>query len=185
MRVSREQANANRERVVKTAARLFRERGFDGIGLADLMKEAGLTHGGFYRQFPSKEALLTEATGCAVSQTSDYLAGVPAADRAAVYLSQEHRANPGLGCAIAALAGDVARADAKTQAAFAAGVERLLACVGGEGAAASGSARADAIQTLSALVGALVIARATATGAPDLSDEVLATVRRRLAGDAG
>jgi TetR/AcrR family transcriptional repressor of nem operon len=183
VRVSREQANANRERVIETAARLFRERGFDGIGLADLMKEAGLTHGGFYRQFPSKDALLAEATSCASSQTAGYLAAVPATERVATYLSSEHRANPGSGCAIAALAGDVARADTKTQAAFAAGVESLLACVGGEEAGTSEPARAEAIQTLSTLVGALVIARATAMGAPDLSDEVLATVRDRLAGD--
>jgi TetR/AcrR family transcriptional repressor of nem operon len=171
--------------VVKTAARLFRERGFDGIGLADLMKEAGLTHGGFYRQFPSKDALLAEAAGCALLQTSDYLAAVPVAVRIAAYLSPDHRANLGSGCAIAALGADAARADPQTQATFAQGIERLLACIGGEDAVEGGAARSDAIQTLSALVGALVISRATATGAPDLSDEVLATVRKRLTGDGG
>ena len=184
MRVSREQAKANRQRVVETAARLFRERGFDGIGLADLMKEAGLTHGGFYRQFPSKDALLMEAMTRAFSQSADQLASRSADQRIAAYLSKAHRRNPGSGCAIAALGADVARAEAETQAAFAVGVERLLACVGGDDAAGGGAARAEAIRTLAALVGALVIARATALGAPELSDEVLTTVRDGLASHA-
>src|SRR3569833_2420675 len=62
-RVSQAQARENRDRVVRTAARLFRERGVEGVSVSDLMAEAGLTHGGFYKQFPSKEALVAEATG--------------------------------------------------------------------------------------------------------------------------
>ena len=67
MKVTREQAAQNRERIVEAAAQLFRERGFDGIGVADLMKEAGLTHGGFYGQFSSKEDLIAEASARALA----------------------------------------------------------------------------------------------------------------------
>jgi len=69
MRVSREQAAENRQRVVETAARLFRERGYDGIGVADLMREAGLTHGGFYGQFESKEQLMAEASASVLQKS--------------------------------------------------------------------------------------------------------------------
>ena len=76
MKVSREQAAQNRERIVETAAQLFRERGFEGIGIADLMKEAGLTHGGFYGHFSSKEELIAEASARALTGTFDGIAWV-------------------------------------------------------------------------------------------------------------
>src|ERR1051326_1600030 len=76
MKVSREQAAENRERIVQVAAKLFRERGFDGIGVADLMKAAGLTHGGFYGNFSSKDDLVAEASGRALKELSEYWATV-------------------------------------------------------------------------------------------------------------
>ena len=116
MKVSREQAVQNRERIVEAAAQLFRERGFDGIGVADLMKEAGLTHGGFYGHFSSKEDLIAEASARALtrsladwSKVADRASGDPLSAVAGFYLSSRHRDNPGAGCLLAALGPDVSR----------------------------------------------------------------------------
>src|SRR5436309_5673136 len=105
MKVTREQAKLNRERVVDTAARQFRERGFEGVGVADLMKAAGLTHGGFYAQFDSKQHLMAEACEQALEESKrmwrDALERAPKRPLAAIashYLSREHRDNPGAGC---------------------------------------------------------------------------------------
>src|SRR4029453_7826596 len=98
MKVSREQAGQNRERIIEAAARLFRERGFEGIGVADLMKEAGLTHGGFYCHFSSKEVLIAEAAALALPRSLALLStrpartsGDPLSDIAGAYLSSGHR----------------------------------------------------------------------------------------------
>ena len=116
MKVSREQAAQNRERIVEAAAQLFRERGFDGIGVADLMKEAGLTHGGFYGHFSSKEDLIAEASARALtrslavwSKLADRASGDPLSAVAGAYLTSRHRDNPGAGCLLAALGPDVSR----------------------------------------------------------------------------
>jgi TetR/AcrR family transcriptional repressor of nem operon len=116
MKVSREQAAQNRERIIEAAAQLFRKRGFDGIGVADLMKEAGLTHGGFYGHFASKEDLIAEASARALtdsvavwSKLADRASGDPLSAVAGAYLTSRHRDNPGAGCLLAALGPDVAR----------------------------------------------------------------------------
>src|SRR5687767_6494448 len=116
MKVSREQAAENRERVVQVAAKLFRERGFDGIGVADLMKAAGLTHGGFYGNFASKDDLAAEASSRAMDETlqnwSTVVAKEPGAGFSRIvdrYVSEGHRDNPGKGCLIAALGSDIRR----------------------------------------------------------------------------
>src|SRR3954466_10199923 len=108
MKVSREQAALNRERIVETAAQLFRQRGFDGIGVADLMKEAGLTHGGFYGHFSSKEELIAEASARALMRSLGVLSkvaqrapGDPLSAVAGAYLTSSHRDNPGAGCLLA------------------------------------------------------------------------------------
>src|SRR5438309_11707248 len=105
MKVSREQAARNRERIVETAAQRFRERGFEGIGVADLMKEAGLTHGGFYGHFSSKEDLIAEASARALAQSlalwgklADRAPGDPLSALAGAYLISRHRDHPGAGC---------------------------------------------------------------------------------------
>src|ERR1700754_5116788 len=98
-RVSQAQAQENRRKVVHTAARLFRERGIDGVSVADVMAAAGLTHGGFYRQFASKEALVAEAVAQAFAEQAERLTGYD--NRAAFvadYLSPAHRDDPGPGC---------------------------------------------------------------------------------------
>src|SRR3954454_11042529 len=116
-RVSQAQARENRKRIVETASRLFRERGVAAVSVADVMAAAGLTHGGFYKQFASKEALVAEAVGQAFAEQAERLAGYRQRDehdaaRAAfltTYLSGEHRDDRGLGCPTAGFGGDLAR----------------------------------------------------------------------------
>src|SRR3954469_8334866 len=96
-RVSKEQAQANRQHAVEAAARLFRERGIAGVSVADVMAEVGLTHGGFYKQFASKEALVAEAVGAAFTEQAAGLT-TPGPEFFAHYLSAEHRDSPGHGC---------------------------------------------------------------------------------------
>jgi TetR/AcrR family transcriptional regulator, transcriptional repressor for nem operon len=116
MRVSREKAQKNRNLIIETAARLLRERGFEGIGVADIMEAAGFTHGGFYRNFASKDDLTTQATEHAAAAMKATvmaeLAQLPDEPfRAFVecYVSQSHRENPGSGCVLPALAAEAAR----------------------------------------------------------------------------
>ena len=133
MKVSREQAAENRERIVQVAAKLFRERGFDGIGVADLMKAAGLTHGGFYGHFASKEDLAAEASGRALEELSQYWSTVieKAPDEAFLkivnrYLSEGHRDAPGGGCLVAALGSDVGRQARPVRRVVTAGIEAFI-----------------------------------------------------------
>ncbi|MFL5205584.1 MAG: TetR/AcrR family transcriptional regulator, partial [Microvirga sp.] len=152
MRVSREQADKNREHVIDIASRLFRERGFEGIGVADLMKEAGLTHGGFYGQFKSKEDLKVQASRRALSRNKDrwakVIAETPSEKLAALarfYLSDAHRDRRGEGCALAALGGDAPRYGPELQAAFKDGIEGYLELLDGIMCASSGEERRDKI----------------------------------------
>jgi TetR/AcrR family transcriptional repressor of nem operon len=184
MRVTKEKAEENRERIVAAASRLFREKGFDGVGLDAIMDRAGLTHGGFYRHFASKDALAEEAVsrGLAASASrQDTYASL--ADFVAAYLSPAHRDNPGGGCVMAALGGDIARQNPGVRRALTGYVSeqvvRLARRIGGRRAAA----RKQAIATLSGLVGALVLARAVDD--PALSDEILAAARGAYGADQG
>jgi len=179
MKVSREQAALNRERILEAAAHLFRERGFDGIGVADLMKEAGLTHGGFYGHFSSKEELIREASARALTNTFALLseqaergAGDPLAAVANSYLSSRHRDDPGTGCLLAALGPDVSRqgrAVRRTVTEYVRStVDLLTTLVPGKSKAAR---RQKAISTYATLVGTMVMARAVDDRA--LSQEIL------------
>jgi TetR/AcrR family transcriptional repressor of nem operon len=175
MKVTREQRAENRSRILDEASRLFRLHGADGVGVAEITKAASLTHGGFYGHFVSKEALLTEALTHALAQATKQVAeagpgGLAAYSKA--YASNHHLNDPGNGCAIAALGSDVARQPAGVQQAFAAGVRTFL-----EAAAAGAESRATALQRVSALVGAMVIARAVADVDHPLAAEVLAQAR--------
>src|SRR5689334_15761190 len=109
MRVTKAQAQENRARILQTASTLFRERGFDGVGVADLMGAAGFTHGGFYKHFKSKADLMAESAAWGLSRTSALAGGVPAAEFVKRYVSREHRDALGDGCTLAALSGDAAR----------------------------------------------------------------------------
>jgi TetR/AcrR family transcriptional repressor of nem operon len=187
MRVSRKQADRNREHVIDVASRLFRERGFEGIGVADLMKEAGLTHGGFYGQFKSKEDLKVEASRRALSRNKDrwaqVLAETPSDKLAALarfYLSDAHRDRRGEGCALAALGGDAPRYSPELQAAFKDGIEGYLELLDGIMSASSGEERRDkSIAALSTMVGALILSRAV--GDETLSQKILSAAADEIA----
>jgi TetR/AcrR family transcriptional repressor of nem operon len=187
MRVSRKQADRNREHVIDVASRLFRERGFEGIGVADLMKEAGLTHGGFYGQFRSKEDLKVEASRRALSRNKDrwaqVLAETPSDKLAALarfYLSDAHRDRRGEGCALAALGGETPRYSPELQAAFKDGIEGYLGLLDEVVPASSGEdRRTKSIAALSTMVGALVLSRAV--GDEALSQRILSAAADEIA----
>ncbi len=130
MRVTREKAAANRERIIDAAGALFRSKGFGGIGLADIMKAADLTHGGFYGHFSSKDDLVKQASQRAMARAAanwgKVVAAAPDQPFAALlehYLSSNHRDDPGRGCAFAALGADAARSGKVVRDAFAEGLE--------------------------------------------------------------
>lgn len=167
MRVSRAQAAENRQNVINEASRLFREHGFDGIGLKDLMQGAGLTQGAFYKQFASKADLAAQAAGQAMaSGKRRWMAAAEANPQdplgavIAFYLSMEHRADRTDGCPIVALGADAARQNADVKAAFEAGIREYLDMLGpwvGDAESDAPSGRAMAIA--STMIGAMVIAR--------------------------
>jgi TetR/AcrR family transcriptional repressor of nem operon len=177
MRVSREKAAENRERIVKTAARLFRENGFDGVGVDAIMKEAGLTHGGFYGHFASKDDLATEAVTLALQQGTEWLSrSSDLDDFVADYLSERHRADLANGCALAALGADMVRQGEGVRRGLTANLRAQLdrfADLFRDGTAAR--RRKRAITTLAGIVGALTLARAVNDRA--LSREILAAAR--------
>lgn len=164
MRVSRQQAAENRKRVIETASRLFRENGFDGIGLKDLMAGAGLTQGGFYKQFASKDELVALATRRALESVSERWSTAAAARpddslRAVCefYLSRGHSAERADGCPIVALGSDAARQGPDVKAVFEEGMLGYLDMVTGW----LGEGREDeAMVVLSTMVGALLLSRA-------------------------
>jgi TetR/AcrR family transcriptional repressor of nem operon len=186
MRVSREQMAENRERILETAATLFRERGFDGVGVADVMKAVGLTHGGFYGHFSSKEDLAAQALGRAFVHSGHWLAEAKAAEPQAPmqaivdrYLSPSHRDDFGHGCPVAALGSDVAR---QGEASRRAATEGVRAAIKDFSVITPGTnadeRRISAIAGYATLVGALVLARMVDD--PALSDEILAAARAAL-----
>jgi len=175
--VSREAAAATRERILEVAGTLFRERGFDGIGVADIMKRAGLTHGGFYGHFASKDDLAAEITGRVVSregwmQRLSGKANPSLKDVVRGYLTTRHRDDPGTGCLFAALGSDVARQPTAVRRAFTDGlknrVDALRELIPGRSAAAR---RRQALATISGMVGALMLSRAVDD--PKLSADIL------------
>jgi TetR/AcrR family transcriptional repressor of nem operon len=186
MRVSREQAALNRERIIEAAGALFREKGFGGIGVADIMQAADLTHGGFYGHFASKDDLVAQASKRAMARAATnwerVVADAPDTPFAALlkhYLSERHRDDPGKGCVFAALAADASRSGKVVRSAFAEGLEPLLDILTDAIPDRSKAARRrKAVAAMAALVGALGLARAT-EGTP-LSDEILDAARREL-----
>jgi TetR/AcrR family transcriptional regulator, transcriptional repressor for nem operon len=173
-------------RLVESAAARFKERGVDGISLADLMKDLELTHGGFYKHFTSRDELVTEALELALAQSGrtmrDRLFGGDKPDVAGFvdfYLDESHRDGRAAGCAVAALVGDAPRKSAAVQAQFRKQIERNLETLGEAlGPGSADESRATALLILSALYGALTMARAV--GDSPLSREVLRTVRKRI-----
>jgi TetR/AcrR family transcriptional regulator, transcriptional repressor for nem operon len=186
MRVSREKAAAHRERIIEAASALFRAKGFDGIGVADIMKAADLTHGGFYGHFSSKDDLVAQSNKRTMARAAENWSKITGSDqkepfRALLdhYLSPRHRDDPGHGCGFAALGNDVARSSKVVRKAFAEGLEPsldiLAQAIPGKSKAVR---RRKALTAMAALVGALTLARAVEDTA--LSDEMLDAVRREL-----
>ena len=192
MRVSRVQAAENRQTVIEVASRLFRERGFDGIGLKDLMKGAGLTQGAFYKQFASKEDLAAQASRRALESASrrwsDAAAANPKDPLAAVmafYLSMGHREERMDGCPIVALGADAARQSIDVKASFEVGIKAHLEMLGRMIAETDGEEpKGKAMAILSTMVGALTLSRVV--NDPDLAQAFLdaATEQVRKAIDA-
>ena len=180
MKVSKETSAKHRDELLKAASRLFRERGFDKVGIAEIAAAAGLTHGAFYTHFESKEALCTEAiarasgrSGTALESTVSWRTSVEA------YLSPKHVRDRANGCPFAALGGDVPRESETIKAAFSDALQRSIHAVAArldhKGEATS---RDDAILALATMVGALVLARTAVT--PQLRDEILGAARNKL-----
>jgi TetR/AcrR family transcriptional repressor of nem operon len=180
MKVTKAQAQANRALVVETASQLFRERGFDGVGVAELMAAAGFTHGGFYKHFGSKADLMAESTACGIAQTTALSAGLDAPTFVRHYLSRQHRDGRATGCTMAALGADAARQPEPVRIAFEDGVENLVTALSQQGgalnAADAARARARVLDVLAHAVGALVMSRACPDDSP-LADEFLAVSR--------
>lgn len=179
MRITREKKQENHDRIVAIAAEMFRERGFDGVGVADLMERAGLTHGGFYNHFASKQDLIAEAATRGFAETSERYAGQDVARVIDAYVSRAHRDARGQGCPAAALSGEAARLPDETRAVFGKGIAGLLAGLQRDLAATApseGQARAQAISLLAQAVGAIVLSRAC-PDASALADEIIDTCR--------
>lgn len=185
MKVTKTQALENRARIVETASTLFRERGYDGVSVADLMAAAGFTHGGFYKHFGSKADLMAEAAVSGFSQSAANVSGLDGATIVKEYLSRKHRDERGNGCTFAALSGDAARQPESIKQAFATGIESELATRARKDSALSEGAKREArarrIDTLAHVVGALVLSRACPDDSP-LADEILEVCRTRILG---
>ncbi|MBH5367126.1 TetR/AcrR family transcriptional regulator [Bradyrhizobium glycinis] len=180
MRYSREHKQETHDRIVKKASVRLREKGAHGIGVADLMKEAGLTHGGFYAHFDSREALVIEAFAYAMDRSMEHwrkLTGEAAPEKrlaliAESYLSTLHRDNPGHGCSIPALGAEIARESPKTRKAFAGKLDEMIETLTDTiPNMPRKAARKQAIATLATMAGTMLLARIA--GSSELSDEML------------
>lgn len=189
MRVSREKAQESREHVISTAARLLRERGFEGIGVADIMKAAGMTHGGFYRHFESKDDLAVKASERAIADTKavivDELSKKPSDPLRVLierYVSSSHRDDPGTGCILPALAADAARRDDPAlRQVFTANIQEYLdqlALLLAARPAANGVRTPAAI--LAEIVGAVILSRVITDDA--VADQLIADVVEDIVG---
>jgi TetR/AcrR family transcriptional repressor of nem operon len=181
MKVSKETSARHREALLGAASRLFRDKGFDKVGIAEIAAAAGLTHGAFYTHFASKDELCAEAATASLRRGAETLHG--SGDRRAyieAYLSPRHVRDRRNGCPIAAFSGDVPREGPRVRAAFSQGLDHMIDTVSdglGE------PSRDRAIASLATMVGALVLARAAAE--PSLRDEILDAARATLLDPAG
>ena len=170
MRKSREEAQLTRQKIVEAASRLFRARGIDAVSVADIMGSLGLTVGGFYKHFTSKEALVAESIERASLQST--MGSGSAEELLAGYLSMQHRNERERGCPVAALCSEIAHQGRTTKKAFSSAVERLFDRI-----ESMGVTREKAIAIGTQMVGALVLSRAT-------SDEKLAQEILNAAGSS-
>ena len=183
MRVSREKAAENREKILKAASRLMRERGIAGVGVDALTEAAGMTHGSLYSQFGSKERLAEEAVAYAVAATGrDVPEAFALDDYVSQYLSAAHRDGPGSGCPLAALCCEMPRQSNGVRERFTAGLKGMVRRLSRQMGSGLKQRRRDeeALATIASLVGALTLARAV--NDPKLSDEILRTTKKKLTG---
>jgi TetR/AcrR family transcriptional repressor of nem operon len=187
MRYSKEHKLETHARIVKKASVRLREKGAHGIGVADLMKDAGLTHGGFYAHFDSREALVIEAFGYAMDRATErwrkLAAETPPEKRLATivdsYLTPVHRDDPGHGCAIPALSAEIARESPKTRKAFAAKLEQMIGMIAEQMPdLPRKTARKQAMASLATMMGTLVLARVAGSG--EFSDDILGAGREAV-----
>jgi TetR/AcrR family transcriptional repressor of nem operon len=187
VRVSKETAAENRRRILTAAARLFREHGIDGAAVDAITEAAGLTHGAFYSQFGSKEGVVVEALRLVLDESNElWVQGASGTDKRRAleriidgYLSPRHRDSLGKGCAVAALGSDLPRQSREVREVFTKRLEKGLEVLAGLVPARVASRRHDsAIQLFSAMVGALILARAV--GEESLSRRILETVAKGL-----
>jgi len=188
MGVTKEQAVHNRERILAAAERLFRQKGVDAVGLAELMKEAGFTQGGFYNHFASKEALVSEVIGKAVDAGQQQVEEVtaqsrrigadPTIRRIKWYLSPAHRDDIDCGCPIAGFAGEIPHLSKAAQASYAEALELAFneiteTLLEQDSKLTREEAHARAISLYSHMVGSLLLSRAVSASQPVLADEIL------------
>ena len=187
MRKSREEAARTRERIIEAAADEFRRNGIATTGLAELMAAAGLTHGGFYKHFTSKDQLVAEACGYAIDSLAKWFVGTPSADGkrsalqtlAAGYLSADHRDNPSGGCPFAALGSELVRADENTRAVAMEGLLKIIDLIAQQYRDIRHDvAKQRALVAFSTLVGALTLARLVTD--PKLSNLLLHEAARSV-----
>jgi len=191
MRYSREHKLETHARIVKKASVRLREKGAHGIGVADLMKEAGLTHGGFYAHFDSREALVIEAFGYAMDRATERWRKVaeqtPPDKRLSTivesYLTPLHRDDPGNGCAVPTLGAEIARESPKTRKAFAAKLEQMIELMADQiPDVPRKAARKQAMANLATMMGTMVMSRIAGTG--EFSEEILDAGREAVLGRA-
>ncbi len=183
MKITKAQAQANRVHVVETASSLFRERGYDGVGVADLMASAGFTHGGFYKQFSSKSDLMAESAASGMMKTAALTVDMDATQFVELYLSREHRDVRATGCTMAALGGDAARQSDEIRNKFAEGIENLVTIlsrkVSVDETVDLDQSRVKAIDAFAHALGAIVLSRACPDDSP-LADEILTVCRNEI-----
>jgi len=192
LKVTKEKVAENRAALVQAAGRLFRERGIDGVGVAEISKKAGLTHGALYAQFPSKEALAAEAFTSSLKPGFEQVTanpdGRPAtlADLLDNYLSFDHRDNLATSCPMSASASEIGRQDKVVSERFTEGFEQLVALMErGLGASPiKAENRERALAMMAAMIGGVAASRAVAKADPKLSNQVLRAVRR-IVGEVG
>ena len=191
MRYSKEHKQETHARIVRKASVRLREKGAHGIGVADLMKDAGLTHGGFYAHFDSREALVIEAFAHAMDRSTERwrkIGETTAPDKRLAmivdsYLTPVHRDDPGHGCAIPTLGAEIARESPKTRKAFAAKLEQMIDMMSDQIPDISRkAARKQAMSAIATMMGTLVMARVAGTG--EFSEEILAAGREAVLGRA-
>jgi TetR/AcrR family transcriptional regulator, transcriptional repressor for nem operon len=183
MRVSKEQAAENRERILKAASRLMRERGISGAGVDALTEAAGMTHGSLYSQFGSKERLVEEALDYGIADAAQRMHGAATlGDYISNYLTGSHRDMPGRGCPFAALSCEMPRQSGAVRERFTDGLRTLIKRLTSrtDPGLKQRQRYEEALATVASLVGALVLARAV--NDPKLSDDILRATRSRLKG---